>query len=223
MPDQTISTNWTNQSLPNLEQSGGSGQAESILDCPSVPSLNGALWESFDPAIQVGSLSSTLVSGTLYGVAFGVTDPTTTKGMNVYIGAAGTATLSGCVVVDLTTGNIVLAGSGTSFTATSLNPYYWSGDADSDAVGVTLREGAYYAGFWSVFTGSPTFLTQATALSSYANLGTAAPASLPAPAGTPPLRFAVLKTSLSAAPVSATTLVTSASVTNAFVPYLQLF
>lgn len=220
MPDQTISTNWTNQSLPNLEQSGGSGQAENILDCPSVPSLNNGLWESFDPKLGTPALVN-VTSGTLYGSLFNVTDPVTTKGMNVYVGAAGTASLSGCVVVDATTGNIVLSGAGTTLTGSSLNSFNWSGDTDSNAVGVGLREGTYYASFWSVWSVQPTLLASATgSLGTYANLGDAVPSTLPA---VNPLRVAILKASLAAAPVSASTLVTSETATSALDLFFQLY
>jgi hypothetical protein len=222
MPDETISTAWSAQSNTlNLQQSGGSAE-EGLLGDASAPSANGAIWESFDPSIGTPALVN-VTSGTLYGVQFNVSDPLTTRGLQVYVGTAGTASLSGCDLINVATGNVALASAGTTLTGSQLNPFYWSGDTDSNAVGVVLNPGNYYASFWSVWSVQPTLLASATgALGTYVNVGTAVPTTLPAPAATPALRAAILKASLAAAPVSASTLVTSETATGALMLYFSL-
>jgi hypothetical protein len=211
MPDETISQNWTNQSLANLESGGGPSSLT-----PGSAGLQGVSFQTFDPLYGGAQALYTVaagLSGSLMGVLMSTGDPFTSKGVTVDFGTVSstTFTLACAAMVNASNGDLAAVTADFSATAvTGMFSMYWSGDSDSNAVGVKFANASYYVAIGLTWTGTAPQLLSLSAPA--VNVGLTQPK----------LRSAILATGLVAATPPSTAVTLSAMTTNTSLPYIQV-
>jgi hypothetical protein len=206
MPDETIVQNWTCQTLPNLE----SGSGPSSLTGGSA-GLQGVSFHTFDP-LYGGAGAVFPSAASVIGTLFTASDPFTSKGLQVDITGAGTAvTLLCALLVNASNGDLAAVTVDYSASiATGMFPMYWTGDTDSNAVGLKFSSGSYYMAVGAVATTTLPSLLALTATA--ANVGLLQPK----------LRNAVLATGLTAGTPPSAALTMSGMTSSSYVPYIQV-